>query len=247
MVTARSCTTLLALVVTVVPIGGCRRRLFVEPHTGIRFVRIEPGTFRMGSPPTERERRGDEVAHPVTLTKPFLFATTEVTQAQWVRVMGSNPSHFRGNAAAPVERVSWFEVQEFIRRLNRLTNGHYRLPTEAEWEYACRAGSLAAYARGDGITTADANYDGRRTAAVASYRPNAWGIYDMEGNVWEWCADEYCPYPPRATDPFQRCGSPYKVIRGGSWYFGADAARCATRYTHEPQLRGFSIGFRLAR
>ena len=188
----------------------------------------------------------DETQHHVTFSHPFLMSATEVTQEQWVRIMGSNPSKFR-DPRAPVDSISWFEVQEFIHRLNARHRGVYRLPTEAEWEYACRAGTLTAYAGGDRITTAQANYDGKHAMPVASFAPNAWGLYDMSGNVWEWCADEYCPYPSSATDPVQQCGSGLKVIRGGSWYFGADAARCATRYTHAPQLRGISIGFRLAR
>jgi sulfatase modifying factor 1 len=173
------------------------------------------------------------------------MSSTEVTQEQWTAVMGSNPSHFHGRDL-PVESVTWFEVQEFLRRLNASNEGQFRLPTEAEWEYACRAGSTGSYSFGEKLSTTMANYDGRAPKPVASFPANAWGLYDMHGNVWEWCADEYCPYPSsEVSDPFQACGSPYKVIRGGSWYFGADSARSALRYTHEPELRGFSIGFRV--
>ena len=212
----------LALLVLVACTG---REKFVEPRTGIRFVRIDSGAFDMGA---GRER------HRVTLTRPFLMSATEVTQRQWTAMMGSNPS-FRIDPDAPVERVTWFDAQEYLRRLGR----GYRLPTEAEWEYACRAGKDAGDFTG--------NIDTKATKPVASFPPNAWGLYDMHGNVWEWCADEYCPYPATATDPFQRCGSPYKVIRGGSFYFARDSAECTTRYTHEPRLRGFSIGFRVVR
>jgi sulfatase modifying factor 1 len=218
-----------------------------EPRTGLRFVLIPAGRFVMGSPASERGHRGDETIHGVTLTKAFYLSTTEVTQEQWVAVMGSNPSHFRG-PNLPVESVTWFEVQEFLRRLNAPTEGHFRLPTEAEWEYACRAGSTGSYSVGEQLTHSMANYDGRSPKPAASFPANAWGLYDMHGNVWEWCADEYCPYPSsEVSDPFQACNSPYKVIRGGSWYFGTDSARSALRYTHKPRLRGFSIGFRVVR
>jgi sulfatase modifying factor 1 len=220
---------------------------FREPRTGLRFVLIPAGRFEMGSPAGEIGHRSDETIHPVTLTHPFYLSATEVTQREWVAVMGETLSHFRGDNL-PVESVTWFDVQEFLRRLSAADRDHYRLPTEAEWEYACRAGTTGPYGFGAQITTGDANYDGRATTPVASYRPNAWGLYDMHGNVWEWCADEYCPYPSSAvSNPVQACRSPYKVIRGGSWYFGADSARSALRYTHEPQLRGFSIGFRVVR
>ncbi|HEX3109032.1 MAG TPA: formylglycine-generating enzyme family protein, partial [Thermoanaerobaculia bacterium] len=142
----------------------------------------------------------------------------------------------------------WYDVQTFLQRLNARREGHFRLPTEAEWEYACRAGTTTAYSFGDRLTANVAKYDSHRPALVASYVPNRWGLYDMHGNVWEWCADEYCPYPDHEVrDPVNRCGSRFKVIRGGSFYFAADSARSALRYTHEPQWRGFSIGFRVVR
>lgn len=209
----------------------------------MRFVLIPSGRFAMGSPANEREHRRDETLHQVTLTKPFYMSATEVTQEQWVAIMGASPSHFHGRNL-PVESVTWFEVQEFLRRLNQRQGSRFRLPTEAEWEFACRAGSTGE----DQLSTKIANFDGRAPMSVASFPANAWGLYDMHGNAWEWCADEYCPYPSSAvSDPIQSCGSPYKVIRGGSWYFGADSARSALRYTHEPRLRGFSIGFRVVR
>jgi formylglycine-generating enzyme required for sulfatase activity len=234
----------------------------IEPRSGIRMVRIPAGEFTMGSPPSEASRRADETPHRAKFTRSFYLGATEVTQEQWQRVMGTSPSRFRdAGANAPVEQVSWNDIQEFIRRLNKGAAGPYRLPTEAEWEYACRAGTSRAYSVGDRLDAADANHDARyplpgqqpgefrgKTAPVASFPPNAWGLYDMHGNVWEWCADEYCPYASLdRLDPVGRCGSGLKVIRGGSWYFGAEAARSALRYTHAPQLRGFSIGFRLAR
>jgi len=230
-------------IIVALAIASCARR----PASDIAFVRIPAGEFAMGTPLSDPMHCADEVPHRVRITHSFDLSATEVTQRQWIAVMGSNPSNFK-NPDAPVERVTWFDVQEFLRRLNARDNRHYRLPTEAEWEYACRAGTTKAYAFGRELSTKDANYDGKATMRVASFKPNAWGLYDMHGNVWEWCADEYCPYSSDAvSDPVNRCGSPYKVIRGGSWYFGADSARSALRYTHEPRLRGFSIGFRVVR
>ena len=202
----------------------------------MRFVHIPAGTFVMGSRP--------DVPHRVVISHSFSMSATEVTQGQWTEVMGSNPSFFRdGGPNLPVERVTWYDVQSFLQRLNARGEGHFRLPTEAEWEYACRAGTTS-----DHLSKDIANYDSHRPVRVASYAPNAWGLYDMHGNVWEWCADEYCPYPDHEVrDPVNQCGSRYKVIRGGSFYFGADSARCALRYTHEPQWKGFSIGFRVVR
>ena len=234
----RTAPLLLLLLLT----ASCGRETFVEPHTKMRFVLVPAGTFTMGS-----TVRPDEVPHRVRISRPFFIGETEVTQREWVAVMGANPSAYKA-ADAPVERVTWLDVQEFLRRLNARGGGPFRLPTEAEWEYACRAGNTSEYNTGARLDKADANYDGEHPLPVRSFDPNAWGLYDMHGNVWEWCADEYCPYPRSdAVDPFNRCNSPYKVIRGGSWYFGADSARSALRYTHEPQLRGFSIGFRVVR
>jgi formylglycine-generating enzyme required for sulfatase activity len=220
-------------------------RSTVEPLTRMRFVLIPAGAFMMGSPADEPGHQPSEALHRVTIRRPFYLGAREVTQREWAAVMGSNPSHFRG-AELPVEEVNWFEVHEFIRRLNARGAARFRLPTEAEWEYACRAGTSTPYAFGRTLSTKDANYDGRyplpgqaagryrgRTVAAGSLRANAWGLYDMHGNVWEWC-----------EDAFDR---ERKVIRGGSWYFNAESARSALRYHHRPQDRGFSLGFRLVR
>jgi len=249
------------LVVIVLALScGRSKGTYREPQTGMEFVLVPAGSFAMGSPAGEAGHRQDEVLHRVTVTRAFYLGKTEVTQRQWAAVMGANPSHFH-DEAAPVEQVTWYEVQQFLDRLNARGEGKFRLPTEAEWEYACRAGTKSVYSTGDVLSTSDANYDGRyplpghakgtyreTTTAAASFKPNAWGLYDMHGNVWEWCADEYCPYPASsAADPFAQCGSGLKVIRGGSWYFDAGSARSALRYTHAPHLRGFSIGFRVVR
>jgi len=235
---------------------------WTEPVSGIEFALIPAGEFQMGSPESEPGHEPGEVLHTVRLTRPFYLATTEITQAQWSRVMGSNPSNFRScGPDCPVEGVSWFDIQRFLVRLTRLSGRSFRLPTESEWEYACRAGATTAYSAGPRLDPDEANYDARdprgggpagrfrgSPVAVRSFRANAFGLYDMHGNVWEWTEDEYCPYPRgAAVDPLARCDSPLRVIRGGSWAFDADSARCALRYTHRPRDSGYSLGFRLAR
>jgi sulfatase modifying factor 1 len=257
-----SCGGSSALAAAALLAAACHAPAYVEPATGMKFVLIRPGTFAMGSPAGEPGHQENERLHEVTISRGFYLGACEVTQRQWVAIMGTNPSHFRGaNPDLPVESVNWYEAQEFVRRLNARGEGHFRLPTEAEWEYACRADTRSAYAFGDTLSAEDANYDGRyplpggtpgpyrgAPVSVASFRPNAWGLFDMHGNVWEWCEDDFCPYPAgAATDPLARCGSGLKVIRGGSWYFNADSARSALRYTHRPQDRGFSLGFRVVR
>lgn len=258
-------STLISLALTVL-LACCTKRplapTFIERTTGMRLVLIPAGTFAMGSPPGEIGHQDAEGLHQVTISRPFYLGAREVTQREWLTVMGSNPSHFvTGGLGLPVEQVNWYEVHEFLRRLNQQGEGRFRLPTESEWEYACRAGTQTPYAFGNTLSTADANYDGRyplpgqragsfRGAPIpaGSLRANAWGLHDMHGNVWEWCEDDYCRYPAGAsTDPVGKCGSPLKVIRGGSWYFNADSARSALRYTHRPEDRGFSLGFRIVR
>jgi formylglycine-generating enzyme required for sulfatase activity len=220
------------------------------------FRQVPAGRFTMGSPAGEPGREQQERAHDVTIPEPIWMGAFEVTHAQWRKVVGSDPSWFDGEETLPVENVTWLEAQMFLRRLAALSPGsRFRLPTETEWEYACRAGTRTAYHTGSTLAEADANYarspetmtDGR-PVPVGSYSPNAWGLYDMHGNVWEWTADEHCPYSDgHGAGPQASCGSPLKVIRGGSWYFGADSARCALRYTHPPVDRGFSLGFRVVR
>jgi formylglycine-generating enzyme required for sulfatase activity len=221
------------------------------------FVRIGAGRFTMGSPPDERGRELQEQQHQVTISRSFWLGALEVTQREWREVMGTNPSWFSaGGDRRPVESVTWFEVHQFLDRLNTASPGNrFRLPTEAEWDFACRAGATTAYSTGAILPQDAANIAGApaaaargQTMAVGSFAPNAWGLRDMHGHVWEWTEDEHCPSPPGAAiDPLASCGSALKVIRGGSWYFGADSARCALRYTHRPQDRGFSLGFRVVR
>jgi formylglycine-generating enzyme required for sulfatase activity len=201
-------------------------------------------------------------AHQVTISRPFYLGKYEVTQAQWAAVMGQNPSRFSGDPRLPVENVSWNEVQEFIRQLNaREGNGRYRLPTEAEWEHAARACAKTAYSFGDDESQLEkyAWYEenaGKRTHAVGQLKPNPWGLYDVQGNVWEWCQDWYGDYPTKAiTDPQGPSQGAFRVYRGGGWYRGArgdrhrdDSAwycRLENRHGARPSSRHPSLGFRL--
>jgi formylglycine-generating enzyme required for sulfatase activity len=235
------------------------------PGAGIRLLLVPAGSFQMGSPETEPLREGQEQLHTVRLSRPFYLGETEVTQKQWERVMvgGRQPSVAAScGPRCPVENVSFGEVQEFLRRLNARSSGKpFRLPTEGEWEYACRAGTTTPFSTGANLSPEEANFHGGhpypggkpgafrgQPTRVASFSPNAWGLFDMHGNVWEWCEDWHCPYHPGpVTDPVGQCASKLRVIRGGSWAFGADSARCALRYTHSPQDRGPSLGFRVAK
>jgi len=235
---------------------------WIEPRFGIEMIALPPGEFDMGSPPDEPGRETQERLHRVRLTRGFSLARYEVTQVLWTSIMKTNPSHFLGcGPRCPVERVSFRDVTIFLEQLNQqVATPGFRLPSEAEWEYACRAGGGAAFGTSGTLTTDAANYNGeyplpggrkgvvRKTPVpVGSFRANAWGFSDMHGNVWEWTADWYCDYPSRTvTDPLGRCESGVRVIRGGSWHFDAASARCALRYTHRPQDSGFSLGFRLA-
>jgi formylglycine-generating enzyme required for sulfatase activity len=188
--------------------------------------------------------------HEVTLTKPFYMGKHEVTQEQWESVMGKNPSDTKG-AKLPVTNVSWEDCQEFIKKLNASTKGGYRLPYEAEWEFACRAGTMTAYSFGDEITPKDANYINSnigKPVAVGSYKANAFGLYDMHGNVWEWCEDWWEDYPAEAvTDPKGPAKGENRVLRGGSFNNSASIARSSFRNYLSPTYRYSDYGFRLAR
>lgn len=228
-----------------------------------KMVYIKPGTFTMGSPSNESGHQNNERQHQVTLTKGFYMGATEVTQGQWRQIMGSNPSHFKqcgGNC--PVEQVSWDDVQEFIRRLNeRGGTEKYRLPTEAEWEYAARSGTRTPLSFGSCLSTGQANYDGnyplkgcskgqyrKRTVPVATFGTNAWGLYDMHGNVWEWVQDWYGDYPKGSvSDPAGPRRGSDRVIRGGGWSNSARGCRSANRDRYNPGHRDYFVGFRLAR
>ena len=212
------------------------------------MVLIPAREFQMGSPESEKYHQDNALQHEVTLTKPFYMGKYEVTQEQWESVMGNNPSSRTKGAKLPVTNVSWEDCQEFIKKLNEKTSGGYRLPTEAEWEYACRAGTTTAYSYGDNLTKSDANIDGDSIKAVGSYRPNAFGLYDMHGNVWEWCNDWYGSLQDgEVTDPRGAAKGEYRVLRGGSFDVNVSKARSSGRYYYSPTNRSFDDGFRLAR
>ena len=215
----------------------------------LEMVLVPEGKFKMGSPKSEKDRSKDETQHEVTLTKPFYMGKYEVTQEQWEAVMGKNPSRTKG-AKLPVTDVSWEDCQEFIKKLNAKTDGGYRLPTESEWEYSCRAGTSTAYSYGDNLTKSDANIYGSKIGepvAVGSYKPNAFGLYDMHGNVWEWCEDWLGEYPFAVTDPKGPATGEYRVLRGGSFDLVVSGARSSDRYYSSPTNRLNGLGFRLAR
>ncbi|MDY6951963.1 MAG: formylglycine-generating enzyme family protein [Thermodesulfobacteriota bacterium] len=229
---------------------------------GMTFVHIPPGTFVMGSPEKEKGRRDDEQEHFVTLTRGFYCQVTEVTQGQWLEVMGKNPSHFQDcGDDCPVEFVSWKDCKQFIRQLNRREGiSTYRLPTEAEWEFACRAGSQTAFATGTILETGcglvpylDAlgwycGNSGKRPHPAARKGPNAFGLYDMHGNMWEWCEDWYGAYPlDHVTDPTGPPSGAARVLRGGGWHEDAEDCRSAIRVARSPESKAGTLGFRVVR
>jgi len=222
------------------------------PLAGMTFVVLPAGTFRMGSPKQENDRDSGEVAHEVSLSS-FAIMTTELTQAQWAAVMGHNPSRYRGDNR-PVEQVNWQDTQVFLERLNRKDPGKgYRLPTEAEWEYACRAGSQTRFHCGESRKELEdyAWYSGNSkggTQPVATRRPNNWGLYDMHGNVWEWCQDWLGPYSDESQENPRGPGwGSEKVRRGGGWRLGAWNCRSALRGGNPPDYRHDVLGFRVVR
>jgi formylglycine-generating enzyme required for sulfatase activity len=229
----------------------------VTNSIGMKLRLIPAGKFMMGSPGTESYRSDNETQHRVSITKPFYMGETEVTQEQYQKVMGTNPSQYKG-PQNPVEKVSWAEAVEFCRKLSAMpaekTAGHvYRLPTEAEWEYACRSGTTTAYGFGDDASRLgdygwfEDNSDSK-THPVGEKKPNAWGLYDMHGNVWEWCQDRYGAYPSgSATDPTGATSGSNRVYRGGSWYGSARNCRSADRYWSTPEGRDYDLGFRVLR
>ena len=256
-----------------------------EPKTitnssGMKLPWIPAGAVLMGSPQGEEHREDNEYQHRVRITKPFYLGADEVTQAEYERVMGKNPSWFSANGDGseqvqgmdtsrfPVEQVSWAEAVEFCRKLSSLPEGQragrvYRLPTEAEWEYACRAGTRSVFHFGDSLSSTQANFDGDspyggasegpdlgRPRPVGSYKPNGWGLYDMHGNVYEWCRDwydaEYYKNSP-VDDPVGPSSEAFsRVCRGGCWSFDAGYCRSSNRDGVSPSYRDNPLGFRVA-
>jgi len=235
---------------------------------GMEFILIPSGTFTMGSPPDEPYRGSSEVQHRVSISRPFYIQTTEVTLKQWRSLMGKRLlGRRKGSDNMPVTQVSWFDCMEFIKRLNRLGEGKYRLPTEAEWEYAARAGTTSPFSWGDTIDCDKAMYGNNSLkhnvcqlfikslelpidapAPVKSYRPNPWGLYDMHGNVWEWCVDWFGDYQKNpVTDPKGPDSGTMKIRRGGSWFKHGYSCRSANRSFGHQATRYRTTGFRLVR
>ena len=244
------------------PKHGERRVFAINDSVSIAMVWIEPGSFMMGSPRTEKGRREVESPHHVTLSRGFWMGETEISQAQWQAVMNeefwthapwADRDYVNNGPDYPAVYVSWQEVQEFIVRLNAMLDRQFRLPYEAEWEYACRAGSQTPL----GLTTKKQTLEdfawfagnveeGNYAAMVGSKQPNAWGLYDMQGNVWEWCQDGFAPFDNTSkTDPIVGFTGNGRVIRGG--YFGSQKADCraASRRSYSPQHSFSGLGFRL--
>jgi formylglycine-generating enzyme required for sulfatase activity len=247
---------------------------------GMKLVRIPAGKFTMGSPKTEKDRSDNEMEHKVEITKPFYMGIHEVTQKQYKAVIGKNPSYFSSEGKGkdevkgldtddfPVEQVSWEDAQKFCTKLTTLEKKKglervYRLPTEAEWEYACRGGTRSStpFHYGNSLSSLQANFDGNypyggadkerylaRTTTVGSYKKNGFGLYDMHGNVWEWCQDwydkDYYQNSPK-KDPKGPDKVEFRVLRGGSWILNGWVCRSAYRFYNVPGGRYGSLGFRV--
>ena len=225
---------------------------FTVNGVSFEMVRVEGGTFRMGAT-SEQEDEADsneKPVHSVTLSS-YYIGKTEVTQSLWQAVMGSNPSNYKGSDL-PVECVSWNDCQEFIQKLNRLTGRNFRLPTEAEWEFACRGGNNSRgykYSGSNDIDNVAWYWDnsGEKTHPVATKAPNELGIYDMSGNFWEWCSDWYADYTSYSqTDPTGPQSGSRRVCRGGGWYGTAGYCRSSNRGSSDPTFRFNLLGLRLA-
>jgi formylglycine-generating enzyme required for sulfatase activity len=245
----------------------------------LEFVLVPAGTFVMGSPDSEWGSRDDEQPHQVTFTRPFFLATYEVTQAQWAAVTGRNPSYLYDCPNCPVENISWFEavlfcnnlsqqigfapaytIRDTVVTLNADADG-FRLPTESEWEYACRAGTYTVFSTGDCLSTEQANYLGYdpqkgcpkgmwrgQAVDVGSFPPNPWGLHDMHGNISEWCWDRHSfPGPGPVVEPHGPEAGAERLIRGGNWHDLGRNCRSAVRHKAGPDQRFTHVGLRLAR
>ena len=217
---------------------------------GMKLNLIPPGEFQLGSPASEPGRYDDEIQHLVKITKPFYLSSHEVTQEQYEQVMGKNPSYHNG-MNKPVDTVSWQDAIEFCHKLSEQEGVEYRLPTEAQWEYACRAGTTTAHNFGDDVSQLGEYvwYGGSETHAVGEKLPNRWGLYDMHGNGGEWCQDWYGPYESLkvVSDPTGPAQGRHRVLRGAAFHTRPESARSALRVFYRPDLSSFAHGFRLAR
>ena len=252
------------------PSSGSSGQTFRDSTTGMEFVWVPKGCFQMGSPSGESKRDSDEGPVHRVCVDGFWMGKYEVTQGEWQKIMGNNPSKFKKGSNYPVEKVSWDDCKSFIRKLNARSNKTFRLPTEAEWEYACRAGTTTARFWGDGESSACsyanvndltskkvnkfswANFncdDGyAATAPVGSFRANGFGLHDMLGNVWEWCSDWYDKNYYRNSpgqNPQGASSGSIRVLRGGSWHFIPWNVRSAIRSRSRPGFRRNRLGFRL--
>ncbi len=260
------------MVTTQSPIELNVLRSFLQTNVvSAAYIPIQPGLFKMGSHSTEAHRDPDETLHQVKLTKPFEISATEISQLEWVMIMGFNPSYFKEEqdcpntfldwygiplcADLPVERVSWLDIEEFLIEYNKRQKDvyTYRLPSEAEWEYSARSGTQTTYATGDDPTTLNtiacyAETSPNQTCPVASRSANSWGVYDMHGNVWEWVYDRYEPYSENSQiDPMGAKTGQLRVGRGGSWPGDKTRQRAANRGYDKPDGGSDGVGFRLAR
>jgi formylglycine-generating enzyme required for sulfatase activity len=244
-----------------------KRQIELPGGVPVEFVLIPAGAFTMGTPETEPARSQSEQQHQVRITTAFYLAACVVTQGQWQAVMGGNPSLFKTSPDSPrrpVEHVSYVRIEnEFLRKLQNAAPAGWviRLPTEAEWEWACRAGSATAFWFGDTITTDQANFDGTKlegigepgvkrgeTVAAGSFPANPWGLHEMHGNVFQWCRDSFGPYPRGPIDDpcsTNATKSDDHVLRGGCWIHGASKCRSGARYFSPASYYAGSIGFRL--
>ncbi|MDY4585202.1 MAG: SUMF1/EgtB/PvdO family nonheme iron enzyme [Candidatus Onthomorpha sp.] len=228
---------------------------FIVNGVEFKMIKVEGGTFRMGATSEQSNDAYDDEkpVHSVTLSD-YYIGETEVTQELWEAVMGSNPSEFTGNDQRPVENVSWNDCQEFIKKLNQLTGKEFRLPTEAEWEYAARGGKYSRGYKYSGSNDADKvawyyGNSGDETHPVKTKKANELGLYDMSGNVWEWCNDwdddHYYRNSPQ-TNPTGPSRGEYRVLRGGSWNRGYRSVRVSNRNINSPDFGSLTDGLRLA-
>ncbi len=274
---ARDCLSHLimaCIMFTLIATGGCKKsdqqsarsskELSLDCGSGVsmKLTPIPAGSFMMGSPTGEIKRGSDEgPQHRVKISRPYYMGTYEVTQAQYQAVMGASPSKLNGSNN-PVEYVSWYDAVAFCRSLSAKTGRKVRLPTEAQWEYACRAGTTTPFSTGQTISADQANYVGwetygngrtgvnrNKTTPVGSFPPNAFGLYDMHGNVWEWCSDFYGENYYANANPVDPKGpntGEYRVLRGGSWIDHPRNCRSANRSVISPDFRIYFRGFRVS-
>jgi formylglycine-generating enzyme required for sulfatase activity len=229
---------------------------FTSSSTGMELILIPADEFEMGSLSEEKHRSDYECPmHRVIIKNPYYIGKYPVSQKQWKKIMGKNPSHFKGEDR-PVEMVSWNEVQKFVKKLNEKEGtDKYRLPSEAEWEYACRAGSKTKYYFGNEWSKLNeyawyAENSGSHTHPIGQKKPNSWGLYDMHGNVWEWVQDKWhenCLNSPADGSAWEDEGNSYRVSRGGSWFCDSDLCRSTSRFKRDPENHISNLGFRILR